>query len=74
MYDEMLEDQGGGCALCGRPPSPTRRLDLDHDHRRMVIRGLLCWRCNRALPSWMTAEWLARAAEYVTRTIEIKEK
>lgn len=41
---------------------------MDHDHKRMVIRGLLCFRCNRALPSWITREWLLRAADYVNRT------
>lgn len=66
-YEELLETQGGGCALCGRPPK-TRKLDLDHDHGRMVVRGLLCVRCNRALVSWMTREWLLAAAEYVGRT------
>lgn len=65
-YEEILAKQGGVCALCGRPPK-TRRLDMDHDHKRMVIRGLLCHRCNRSLPSWIDREWLLRAAEYVDR-------
>lgn len=66
-YDDLLFEQGGGCALCDRKPK-TRKLDLDHDHHRLVVRGLLCVRCNRALVSWMTREWLLRAAEYVGRT------
>jgi hypothetical protein len=30
-YDEQLEKQNGGCAICGRPAG-TRRLHIDHDH------------------------------------------
>jgi hypothetical protein len=66
-YDEIFEKQGGVCALCGRNPSPNRKFDLDHDHERMKIRGLLCSRCNRFLLSWMTREWLLKAADYVDR-------
>jgi hypothetical protein len=66
-YDRLLKAQGGGCAICGRPPSDKRRLDLDHDHKLMFIRGLLCVRCNRVLASWITAEWLLKAAEYLAR-------
>lgn len=60
--------QGGVCALCNRPPK-RRRLDIDHDHTRLVVRGLLCVRCNRALPAWITKEWLLKAAEYVDRSV-----
>lgn len=63
-YDRLLEIQGGGCAICARV-AKTRRLDRDHDHRRMTLRGLLCPRCNRALPSWVTPEWLRAAAAYL---------
>ncbi len=58
--------QGGGCALCGSPPR-TRQLHIDHDHKTGRVRGLLCFRCNRALPHYMSAEWLRRAADYIER-------
>jgi hypothetical protein len=67
LYDEMLEAQGGRCAICPRPPSERRRLDIDHDHKAMYIRGLLCVRCNRALASWITSAWLRAAADYLDR-------
>jgi len=38
---------------------------MDHNHKTMKIRGLLCVRCNRALAHWMTSKWLRRAAEYL---------
>lgn len=65
FYESILQQQGGGCHICGRPPSPNRRLDTDHDHKRMFVRGLLCVRCNRALPAWITPKWLRAAADYL---------
>lgn len=58
-YEKMLEEQGGVCAVCERPPK-TKRLSVDHEHqkneknkspesKRVRVRGLLCHRCNRAL-------------------------
>lgn len=58
-YQDILESQGGVCAICGNPPK-TRALNVDHEHqskdkkrtpesRKIRIRGLLCYRCNRAL-------------------------
>lgn len=65
QYEAMLAAQNGRCAICLSPPASSRRFDIDHDHRRLTIRGLLCPRCNRALHSWMTAEWLRAAADYL---------
>jgi hypothetical protein len=69
-YEEFIRLNGGDfCAICEREPSAVRRLDRDHCHATGKPRGLLCARCNRALPRWMTAEWLRKAAEYVERTV-----
>jgi hypothetical protein len=43
---------------------------MDHDHYRMVVRGLLCVRCNRALANWMDSHWLERAANYLRKAEE----
>lgn len=66
-YPRLLKSQGGGCAICGRPPSEKRKLDMDHDHKLMFVRGLLCVRCNRILAAWITEEWLRSAAKYLAR-------
>ena len=47
-YNQMLADQGGGCAVCGTEPG-TKRLHIDHDHETLKVRGLLCHPCNVAL-------------------------
>lgn len=66
QYDAMLAAQDGHCALCPSKPG-TRRLHVDHDHRTGKIRALLCHRCNRALPSWVTRDWLYNAMIYMGR-------
>lgn len=68
-YEAFVKLNGGDfCAICKRKPSDRRRLDRDHCHKTGEARGLLCSRCNRALPSWVTAEWLREAAEYIKRS------
>jgi len=64
QYEELLEAQGGGCAICGNPPK-TRRLDVDHDHRTGAIRGLLCHVHNRVLWPGATPRVLRDMADYL---------
>jgi hypothetical protein len=44
----LLAYQDGRCAICDRPPGKMR-LATDHDHASGLIRGKLCWICNRLL-------------------------
>lgn len=48
MFNTMLEEQDGGCAICGRE-SQKGNLHVDHDHDTGKVRGLLCRNCNLAL-------------------------
>lgn len=60
-YNEMLDAQGGVCAICGQPetigskfghsrtPDCTPVLNVDHCHTTGAVRGLLCSPCNQAL-------------------------
>jgi hypothetical protein len=63
-YARRLAEQDGHCAICPSTPK-VRRLHVDHDHATGEVRGLLCHRCNRALPSWVTPGWLLDAAAYL---------
>lgn len=66
-YDEMLERQDGGCAICGRPPRADISLHVDHDHGTGLVRGLLCFPCNNALGLMGDdPARLARAIDYLT--------
>lgn len=51
-YEETLEAQGGGCAICGRtdPGNKAHKyLPVDHCHETGKVRAILCDPCNRAL-------------------------
>ena len=48
-YAGMLQQQGGGCAICGGTNPNGRRLYVDHDHETGQVRGLLCGNHNTAL-------------------------
>lgn len=68
-YEDYIRLNGGEhCGICTRGRTGGRRLDRDHDHGTGTARGLLCSRCNRALPSWVTAEWLRAAIAYLERS------
>lgn len=68
QYKAMFVCQSGKCAICRRPPKKMP-LNVDHDHKSGLVRGLLCWTCNhRLLPAAAdTPERLARAADYLAR-------
>lgn len=66
-YEGMLQDQSGGCAICGKPPG-KRRLAVDHCHRTGAVRGLLCHKCNMGIGFFDdTSGRLRAAAEYLER-------
>jgi len=71
QYQDMLENQGGHCAICKVHSSElNKRMSLDHDHRCCpglsacdnCIRGLLCNRCNMALGGFRDSEELLELA------------
>lgn len=48
-YQAMFQKQDGRCLNCGKTSEEAgdkQRLGVDHDHRTLEIRGLLCSRCN----------------------------
>ncbi len=48
-YQDILNSQGGLCAVCrGGPNGPGNRLHVDHCHGSNRVRGLLCAKCNTA--------------------------
>lgn len=61
QYEEMLERQGGGCAICGKPPGDIA-LHVDHCHETGRVRGLLCFSCNAGLGQFKHDPGLLEAA------------
>lgn len=50
QFAELLEFQGGGCAICAKPiENIRRRMNIDHDHETNKVRGILCTGCNTGL-------------------------
>ncbi len=50
-FDRLVERQGNCCGICGESFQnlPPRQRHIDHDHQTNIVRGLLCFACNRNL-------------------------
>ncbi|MGW1231447.1 endonuclease VII domain-containing protein [Streptomyces californicus] len=64
-FQALMDHQGGACAICRQPR--RYRLDVDHDHRTGLVRGLTCRLCNRRLLTGArdSPETLRSAADYL---------
>lgn len=60
-YQELLDRQGGGCAIC-TGDNGDHHLAVDHCHKTGQVRGLLCDNCNQALGKLKDSPTLLRAA------------
>ena len=50
QYQQLLDKQDNKCYICQRPAdSFNKSLAVDHDHKTLEIRGLLCTHCNRSV-------------------------
>jgi len=67
QYDMMVSKQKHRCAICGLHQSELlRRLDIDHNHKTNVNRGLLCNNCNRGIGVFKDSiELLDKAKKYL---------
>ena len=75
-YYRMLDEQGGGCAICSKKVPCVRKhkytaveaFFVDHCHATGKVRGLLCNACNRALGYFEDdPDRLIRASDYLRR-------
>ena len=51
-YNRLLVFQGGVCAICKKRLNKKGiplRLAVDHCHKTGLVRGGLCWPCNKAI-------------------------
>jgi hypothetical protein len=69
LFNQMLEDQGNLCALCGtdNPGGNRTTFNADHDHKTGNPRGLLCMSCNLAIGyiELKDLSWLNKAIKYI---------
>jgi hypothetical protein len=67
-YISKTEAQGDLCAICNNPCSSGRKLAVDHCHKTMKVRSLLCINCNQGLGSFKdNKELLMKAKEYLEK-------
>ena len=71
QYNNILEQQNGGCAICGSKSALIKshqRLHVDHCHSTGRVRGLLCTNCNQGIGKFNDSEvLLQRAIVYLMR-------
>lgn len=74
-YNDILEAQGGSCAICGKTPEEGGRpLLVDHDHKTGEIRGLLCDGCNTALGYFEDSSgWRELAIKYLQKHKQVRK-
>jgi hypothetical protein len=66
IYKEMLENQKGLCAICGKEAPKGNQFHIDHDHKTGIVRGLLCSFCNLGIGQLKhSIEILISAIEYL---------
>lgn len=76
QYHQLYQAQNGRCFICQRATGATRRLAVDHDHKRCdthasdrgcprCVRGLLCSVCNRVVIGRYGIDSLLRAIQYL---------
>jgi len=71
QYELMLKSQNGVCAICGQSETAVsyekiQSLSIDHNHKTLKTRGLLCDRCNKGLGYFRdNPEFLEKAAQYL---------
>lgn len=76
-YRKLLLEQNNVCAICKNPETQIKRksnrvkmLSIDHCHKSLKIRGLLCSKCNTALGGFKDSiEILQLAIEYLKKSI-----
>ncbi len=81
-YDALFAEQKGRCAICKarwyavnpKTGKKQRRFHRDHDHQRLIPRGLLCYKCNVRLRGEVSAEWCFAAAEYLAKYEKLYEE
>jgi hypothetical protein len=66
-YNEMFENQNGLCKICNyKFGQKAADCYVDHDHKTLVVRGLLCQQCNTGLGNFKdNHQFLLNAIEYL---------
>lgn len=67
-FDELLESQGGVCAICQSDDPASANWHVDHCHSSDAVRGILCGPCNQGLGNFRDNQAaLLAAIDYLAR-------
>lgn len=70
QYEQLYEEQGGRCYICGK--KETRNLAVDHDHKTGKVRRLLCMDCNTGIGKFKDdASLVKKALEYLQTEFDL---
>lgn len=74
QYDDLSAEQNHECAICNSPLSKGgKKLSVDHCHTTLLIRGLLCNKCNFGLGYFDDdVNKLHKAINYLTNNLSYK--
>jgi len=71
QYFILGNHQKWRCAICQQPERNGNYLSVDHDHKTLIVRGLLCNRCNNRLARLGDdLDGILRVVRYLTVTAE----
>lgn len=65
IVQKLKDFQKYQCALCTKSFSDIDPIDIDHDHKTNLIRGLLCRKCNSGLHYFEDKEYTKKALSYI---------
>jgi len=69
-FEELLKIQDNKCDIGKTEFSKTVKPCVDHCHNTLIVRGLLCSRCNLSLPSFENLEFVKSALKYLDKTMK----
>lgn len=65
---KLSDAQNARCAICDKHESQfNKRLHIDHNHRSLKVRGLLCYRCNKFIVGRHSLETAKKLYEYMLK-------
>jgi hypothetical protein len=62
LIDQLWDQQNGRCGICQKNRSELKQSHIDHCHKTMIVRGMLCGNCNRGVGMFNDDPRLLRAA------------
>jgi hypothetical protein len=63
-WQTIYDFQKGLCGICCQPLE-NKLANTDHEHKSGLVRGILCFNCNRSVREYFTVEFVSAILEYL---------